>query len=184
MIYILIKSSLEWLEAHNLGFLRVFTYTTFRAVAATVLSFLICVVLAPRVIRWLRSQKIADLAGFDQAEIDKLMSSKKGTPTMGGILIISSIAVTTLLLCNIRDNFYVHMAIVCMFWLAVVGATDDWLKLTAGKHDDEVDTASLIGRAIDQAHPAIVRTQPDNKPRDRWSKALDKQEGGLNWKTI
>jgi phospho-N-acetylmuramoyl-pentapeptide-transferase len=133
MIYVLTKASLEWLEAHGLGFLRVFTYATFRAVAATVLSFLICIVLAPRVIRWLRSQKIADLAGFDQAEIDKLMQSKKGTPTMGGILIISAIAVTTLLLCDIRDNFYVHMALVCMLWLAIVGATDDWLKLTAGR---------------------------------------------------
>jgi phospho-N-acetylmuramoyl-pentapeptide-transferase len=133
MIYVLTKSSLEWLEAHNLGFLRVFTYATFRAVAATVLSFFICIILAPRVIRWLRNQKIADLAGFDQAEIDKLMASKKGTPTMGGILIISAIAATTLLLCDIRDNFYVHMALVCMLWLSVVGATDDWLKLTAGR---------------------------------------------------
>ena len=133
MIYVLTKASLEWLEAHGMGFMRVFTYATFRAIAATVLSFVICIALAPRVIRWLRGQKIADLAGFDQAEIDKLMSSKKGTPTMGGILIISAIAVTTLLLCDIRDNVYVHMALVCMLWLAVVGATDDWLKLTAGR---------------------------------------------------
>lgn len=60
----------------------------------------------------------------------------------------------------------------------------EFLVFPAGKHDDEVDTASLIGRAIDQAHPAIVKAQADNKPRDRWSKALDKKEGGLNWKTM
>ncbi len=55
----------------------------------------------------------------------------------------------------------------------------------AGKHDDDVDTASLIGRAIDQAHPAIVRETKQTGPRDRWAKALDKGEGAeLNWKTL
>ncbi len=61
----------------------------------------------------------------------------------------------------------------------------EFLVFPAGKHDDEVDTASLIGRAIDQAHPAIVKTLPDKGPRDRWAKALDKNEGGgPNWKTV
>jgi predicted phage terminase large subunit-like protein len=58
----------------------------------------------------------------------------------------------------------------------------EFLVFPAGKHDDEVDTASLIGRAIDQAHPAIVRTLPPNKPRDRYSRKRD--EEGLNWKTM
>lgn len=58
----------------------------------------------------------------------------------------------------------------------------DFLVFPAGKHDDEVDTASLIGRAIDQAHPAIVRTLPKQKPRDRWSR--EETEGSLNWKTM
>src|SRR5215212_11979529 len=98
MIYWLVQRSFDWLEDHGLGFLHVFEYTTFRAIAAVVLSFLICMVLGPGVIRWLRRQKISDLAGFDQAEIDLLMASKKGTPTMGGILIVSSILITTLLL--------------------------------------------------------------------------------------
>lgn len=61
----------------------------------------------------------------------------------------------------------------------------EFLVFPAGKHDDEVDTASLIGRAIDQAHPAIVREQPKTGPRDRWAKALDKSErSDLNWKTL
>lgn len=57
----------------------------------------------------------------------------------------------------------------------------EFLVFPAGKHDDEVDTASLIGRAIDQAHPAIVKVQPAKKRRDRWDR---EEEGGLNWKTI
>jgi phospho-N-acetylmuramoyl-pentapeptide-transferase len=132
VLYVLIKTYLPWLDEHGFGFLRVFTYATFRAVAAILCSFLIVLLLGPRVIRWLRGQKISDLAGFDQAEIDALMKSKKGTPTMGGILIISSIAFTILLLADLT-NFYIRMALVCVLWLAIVGAIDDWLKLTAGR---------------------------------------------------
>ena len=60
------------------------------------------------------------------------MAGKKGTPTMGGVLIIAAIAVTTLLLADL-GNFYVRMALICLVWLGAVGATDDWLKLTAGR---------------------------------------------------
>jgi phospho-N-acetylmuramoyl-pentapeptide-transferase len=135
MIYLLIRDSLDWFDDRGLGFLRVFTYATFRATAAIVVSFIISILLGPRVIRWLRSQRIADLAGFDQAEIDVLMADKKGTPTMGGILIVSAITLTTVLLGDIsrETGFYVQMALVCMLWLAIVGAADDWLKLTAGR---------------------------------------------------
>ncbi len=53
---------------------------------------------------------------------------------------------------------------------------DEFVRFPAGKHDDEVDTASLIGRAIDQAHPAIVTEQQRKGPQDRWAKALDRAE--------
>jgi predicted phage terminase large subunit-like protein len=58
----------------------------------------------------------------------------------------------------------------------------EFLVFPAGKHDDEVDTASLIGRAIDQAHPAIVAARPDTKKRDRW--AFKDEGSDLNWKTL
>jgi len=52
----------------------------------------------------------------------------------------------------------------------------------AGKNDDDVDCSSLIGRAIDMAHPAIVRDKPANKPRDRWNK--DDREEETSWKVL
>src|SRR4051812_42609232 len=60
------------------------------------------------------------------------MAGKKGTPTMGGVLIIGAIVITTLVLADL-SNFYVQMALICLVWLGAVGATDDWLKLTAGR---------------------------------------------------
>ena len=57
----------------------------------------------------------------------------------------------------------------------------EFLVFPAGKHDDDVDTASLIGRAIDQAHPAILTTQEKKKPRDAWDSVF-RDEGGASWK--
>jgi len=57
----------------------------------------------------------------------------------------------------------------------------EFLVFPAGKHDDEVDTASLIGRAIDQAHPAIVQMKKPKQRRDRWDRD-DEEE--VNWKTL
>src|SRR4051812_38827946 len=132
MIYFLVSKLHESLEAHGLGFLRVFTFITFQGILSIVLSFAFSVAFGPRVIAWLRGHKIGDAGKFDQAEVDKLMDGKHGTPTMGGILIIGSIAFTTLLLADLR-NFYVLMGLVCLVGLGTIGAFDDWLKLTAGK---------------------------------------------------
>jgi phospho-N-acetylmuramoyl-pentapeptide-transferase len=129
MIYLLVKYHYGWLESHHFGFLRVFNDVTFQATSAVLLSLAIVMLLGPGVIRWLRRQKIGDEAKFDQAQMDQMMQDKKGTPTMGGILIIFAIAVTVLLLANL-DNFYVGMSLICLIWLGAVGAVDDWLKLT------------------------------------------------------
>ena len=57
----------------------------------------------------------------------------------------------------------------------------EFLVFPAGKHDDEVDTASLIGRAIDQAHPAIVRAQSDRQRRDGYWPA---EKADKDWMTV
>jgi phospho-N-acetylmuramoyl-pentapeptide-transferase len=132
MLFLLIKSSQPWLDAHGLGFLRVFTFVTFQATVAVVMSFLFCILLGPWVIAWLKKNKFGDHAKFDQAEMDRKMAGKNGTPTMGGILIIASILITTLLLADLH-NFYVQMGIVALVGLGAIGAIDDWLKLTAGR---------------------------------------------------
>ncbi len=135
MLFLLIRSSLPWLEAHNLGFLRVFTFVTFQATIAVVLSFLFCMFFGPPVINWLRRHKVGDQAKFDHVDMDAMMQTKQGTPTMGGILIIGSILFTTLLLADLR-NFYVLMGIVCLIGMGAIGAFDDWLKLTNAKSAD------------------------------------------------
>jgi phospho-N-acetylmuramoyl-pentapeptide-transferase len=135
MLYLLIQHFYPWLDDHGLGFLRVFLNPAFQALAAVLLSFFTVLLLGPRVIAWLRQQKIGDNPDFDQADINKMMASKAGTPTMGGLLIISAITATTLLLADLA-NFYVQMALLCVVWLGGVGATDDWLKLTKARRQE------------------------------------------------
>ena len=132
MFYFFAEHFKEWLEGHGLGFLRVFRFVTFQATCSIVLSFFFCILFGGPVIRWLRKQKIGDLPNFDQAEINRLMEGKRGVPTMGGILIIFSIALTVLLIGKL-SNFYVEMGLLCLIWLGAVGAIDDWLKLTTGR---------------------------------------------------
>lgn len=129
MLYALVKQLLPWLEAHGMGFLRVFTFAEFQCLMAVVVSFVTVLVLAPPVIRFLARKKIGDRPDFDQADINKLMNSKEGTPTMGGVLIIAAIVGSVLLLGDL-SNFYVQMAMLCVVFLGGVGAVDDWLKLT------------------------------------------------------
>jgi len=129
MLYLLVNYYYPWLSAHHLGSLRLFRDVTFQTTVATLLSFAIVIFFGRRTIGWLRAKKIGDHPNFDQDQMNRLMEGKKGTPTMGGILIIAAIAVSVLLLADLK-NFYVQMALVCLVWLGAVGAVDDWLKLT------------------------------------------------------
>jgi phospho-N-acetylmuramoyl-pentapeptide-transferase len=130
MLFLLARHLRDWLESHGLGFLRVFAFPTFQSTIAVLVSFFICVLLGSRVIEWLRRKKIGDNPNFGQQQLDEVMAGKKGTPTMGGVLIIAAIAAAVLLLADL-SSFYVQMALLCLVWLGGVGAVDDWLKLTA-----------------------------------------------------
>src|SRR5437870_3759092 len=110
MIYLLTQRYQHFLDARGLGFLRVFhKFLSFQVAASILLAFLLCMALGPAVIAWLRKQKIGDNPNFDQADMNRMMASKRDTPTMGGLLIVGSIALTTLLLADLT-NFYVQMA--------------------------------------------------------------------------
>jgi phospho-N-acetylmuramoyl-pentapeptide-transferase len=145
MIYLLVKYHLLWLEAHRFGFLRLFNDVTFQSTVAVILSFCLVMALGPSVIRWLRRQKIGDVANFDQVQMNQLMRAKVGTPTMGGILIIFAIALTTLLLADL-SNFYVRMAVICLIWLGALGAVDDWLKLTVARRAASLPPGTVVSR--------------------------------------
>jgi phospho-N-acetylmuramoyl-pentapeptide-transferase len=147
MLPYLIELLYPWLKSHGLGATRVFGSAPFRSMLCVPVAFLICIILGPRFIRWLTKQKIGDNPNFDQADLNDLMSYKKNTPTMGGVLIIGSIVGTVLLLADVR-SFYVRMALLCVVYLGALGGIDDWLKLTKQRREGNKDRQGL--RSLDK----------------------------------
>lgn len=108
---------------------NVFRYITFRAAFAAVTSFLLCLLLGPVVIRLLSRRRIGEKTSRrDAPTLDRFHSGKAGTPTMGGILIVGSILISTLLWSRL-DNSYVWLAMSATLWLCAIGFIDDYIKL-------------------------------------------------------
>jgi phospho-N-acetylmuramoyl-pentapeptide-transferase len=133
MLYNLLQATDDRLDAWGLySLLQVFYQLEFRAFAAVLLSFTAVLLLGRPTIRWLIRQKIGDAPEFYNADLNKLMKEKAATPTMGGLLIVTAIAVAMFLLADLHNRFVI-IALAVLGWLAVVGGADDWLKLTSAQ---------------------------------------------------
>src|SRR5512143_2053410 len=107
-----------------------FQHVLFRSVVAVLTSLAIALVIGPRIIRWLMRKKIGDRPEFYHAALNELTKEKANTPTMGGLIILSSTILTTLVWAKLSNPF-VQKAIFVLLWFGVLGSVDDWLKLTA-----------------------------------------------------
>jgi phospho-N-acetylmuramoyl-pentapeptide-transferase len=111
--------------------LNVFSYITFRAICAAATAFLISIVFGTWTIRRLISLKFGQPIRTKE-EVDKLFElhgAKKGTPTMGGLLIIGAIVVSTILWAR-SENPFVWLVLFSTLFLGAIGFYDDWLKVT------------------------------------------------------
>ncbi len=123
----MIVSLAAWLQSHGheFGFMRVFQYITFRAVMAAMTALLIGIIAGPWVIRRLTELKIG------QPVRDYAMQShlvKSGTPTMGGVLILISITVSTILWFDWTNRF-VWIVMLVTLGFGAIGWVDDWRKV-------------------------------------------------------
>jgi len=110
--------------------MRVFRYITVRAVAGAGTAFLISVVLGPWVINQLRRFNIGQFERKEEAPpLYALHAHKEGTPTMGGILIVLSILVSTVLWA-VPDNPFILLSLATLCYMGVVGFWDDYMKIT------------------------------------------------------
>jgi len=131
MLYWLVERSQDWLDSVGLyPVVQVMFQLEFRAFLAVLLAFALVLALMPRLIAALRAVKATDDPEFYGKGLNEIMASKRGTPTMGGILLCGAVLVTCGLLANIVHSRYVQVCMVVLAWLAAVGAWDDWMKLT------------------------------------------------------
>lgn len=125
-------------------FFNVFRYITVRTALAGLTALLICLFLGPLMIRILKKQQIGEEI---RAEGPKSHMSKKGTPSMGGILIITATLVPTLLWADL-SNAFVRTALFAMLSFGLVGFLDDYLKIVKKKRLGLIVQRKFIYQAV------------------------------------
>jgi phospho-N-acetylmuramoyl-pentapeptide-transferase len=138
---------------------NVFRYITFRCIGASLTAFVIVILTTPGFIRLVRRQHIGQVVRDDGPETH---FAKKGVPTMGGLLILLTIVVTTLLWVNL-DNLYVWLLLGVTLWFGVIGFIDDFRKFrkksslglsAGGKMVLQIVGASTVGLFL-YLHPGF-----------------------------
>jgi phospho-N-acetylmuramoyl-pentapeptide-transferase len=126
---------------------NVFQYITFRAVAAAVTSFLLCLIFGNWVIRRLIGLKIGQPIRTKEEvhKLAELHGGKAGTPTMGGVLLLGAVVISSLLWAK-PQNHAVWLAIFSTVYLGMLGFADDYLKVAKKKSDGISSRAKLIAQ--------------------------------------
>lgn len=152
-------SLIEHLDIPGLGIMQ---YISFRAAMSVLLSLFITLVFGKKIIRLLQRKQIGeevrDLGLEGQLQ-------KKGTPTMGGIIILASILIPTLLFARL-DNIYIWLMVITTVWLGTIGFIDDYIKVfkkdkegLAGKFKilGQVSLALIVGAVLLFNDDVVVR---------------------------
>ncbi len=108
--------------------LNVFRYITFRSIGSAVTAFLVVFLLGPVFIRWLKQQQIGQVVRSDGPETHL---SKQGVPTMGGVLILAAIALSTLLWADLTSGL-IWVCLGITIFYGMIGSVDDWKKIKKG----------------------------------------------------
>ena len=143
------------LAEHSL-FFNLFRYITFRTGGALRTALIICFIFGPRIIRWLKSKQANGQPIRDDGPETHL--SKAGTPTMGGVMILLAVGVSTLLWADL-SNIYVWLVLGVTTCFGLIGFYDDYLKLTKQNSKGlSGRTRILIEMAITAAAAAVLMT--------------------------
>ncbi|MBP6023617.1 phospho-N-acetylmuramoyl-pentapeptide-transferase [Ferruginibacter sp.] len=141
----------DWLKTEGIKFAGsdLYRFLSIRVILAMILSLVITTVYGKKLIAYLRNKQLGEtvrdlgLAGEQQ---------KKGTPTMGGIIIILAIVIPTLLFADL-GKVYIRLMLLCTVWLGGIGFIDDYLKIKSkrdalkkGEHYKKSDSDGLAGR--------------------------------------
>ena len=129
-------------EAYDLPGSGMFQYISFRAAAAIILSLLIVIIFGRSIIDFLRrkqiGEEIRDLGLQGQLQ-------KKGTPTMGGVIILVAILVPMLLFGKL-DNVYIQLLFVSTVWLGLIGGLDDYIKVFRHRKEGLKGRFKIVGQ--------------------------------------
>ena len=153
----------RFLEQFNIPGSHIWSYISFRALLALIMSLMISAWFGEYFIKWMKRRNIAETAR--DPSIDPFGIEKKGVPTMGGIIIIVAILVPVLLLGRMR-NIYLLLMIITTVWLGFLGFMDDYIKIfrknkegLKGKYKiiGQVSIGFIVGLVLWLSPDAVVR---------------------------
>ena len=158
MIYHLFQA----LKDYDIPGQGLFTYLSFRGILSSVTAMLLAFFLGKSIIKWLQKKQIGET--IRNLGLEGQMQ-KKGTPTMGGIIIIISVLVPVLLFCDLT-NIYVILLVITTLWCGALGYADDYIKVY--KHDKEglhpkvklagqIVLGFIVGLAVCFSNDIVVR---------------------------
>ncbi|WP_143959942.1 phospho-N-acetylmuramoyl-pentapeptide-transferase [Litoribacter populi] len=120
----------------------VFRYISFRAGMSALFSLIITITFGHHIINWIRRQQIGESIrdlGLDGQK------AKKGTPTMGGLMLMAAIIIPTLLFANI-NNIYIILLLITTIWLGTIGFIDDYIKVFQKNKDGLAGKFKIAGQ--------------------------------------
>ena len=147
-------------STYDLSGAGLFQFVTFRAAMSIITSLIIGIAFGKKIIEWLQMKQVGEIVrdlGL-QGQIEK-----KGTPTMGGIIILSAILIPTLLFADLT-SVYTHMMLIVTVWLGAIGFIDDYIKTHRKNKEGLAGRFKIIGQvgvgiilgSIMMWHPDIV----------------------------
>ena len=135
----------EYLQStYNLPGAGLFQYISFRAAMAIITSLVVSLVFGGRIIRMIKNKQIGE-------EIRELglegEQKKQGTPTMGGLIILSAILIPTILFSKL-DNIYILIVIFSTIWLGIIGFIDDYIKVYKRDKEGLAGRFKILGQVV------------------------------------
>ena len=124
---------------------NLFRYLTFRSGAAVMTTFALCLWMGPHMIAWLKSKQGS--ASNIREYLEETHAKKSGTPTMGGLMILIAVAISTLLWADLSNQF-VWIAMLVMVGYGLIGFGDDYLKLTKKNSKGLPGKLKLLGQIV------------------------------------
>ncbi len=132
----------QWLDNLNVPGAGMFTYISFRSAMAIITSLIISLLIGKRIILLLQKKQVGEVVRDLGLEGQY---QKKGTPSMGGIIILASIIIPTLLFARL-DNVYVILMLLTTVWLGLIGFLDDYIKIFKKNKEGLAGKFKVIGQ--------------------------------------
>jgi phospho-N-acetylmuramoyl-pentapeptide-transferase len=132
----------QYLDSLNFPGAGMFTYITFRSASAIITSLIISLLIGKRIIHFLQVKQVGEVVRDLGLEGQY---QKKGTPSMGGIIILASIIIPTILFAKL-DNIYVILMLLTTVWLGLIGFLDDYIKIFKKNKEGLAGRFKIIGQ--------------------------------------